>query len=646
MYKKLWFCGALLCTGLSFSQASQEEIESLDEVVLIDSKIGIKRENSGKVVTKITAREIERSRGQSIPELINRVSGIEINGTRSNDGQNLGYYVRGGRNRQVVIMVDGVQLNDASSIANDFDLRLLPLDQVENIEIIKGASSTLYGSGAAAAVINITTKEPVNKVIGLQLQSTLGTNNSQENKDLSIARFDNAVAVSGRASGFDYQVNFSNRFSEKMSAVKSGSTNEDEEFEDDPFNKYNLYARVGYRINERIKFHFYGNYDKFNSSFDDSFMYQDADNKLESSQFRTGSHWKATYKNGSFNFSDSYTKLNREVTSAYPVKYDSKVYAFDANNKYTFNKKFNTVIGVNGILSEFNSYGIPFGETNFVQTANEEEANFDIIDPYLNLVFISGSGLNINTGARLNIHSEYGSHLVYTLNPSYTYSLSNGYLKALASYGTAYITPSLYQLYDAVYGNPNLEPESSSTIEAGMELDWKNFRISGVYFERKTQNFVDFVTIDPENFLFQYRNIDENFKARGVEIELKAGILPSLDLTGNYTYTKADERFALRIPTHKVNAALGYKINEDIYTSLTYQFNDVRSDSFFNSESFENEVVLLNKYGILNYFISYHVNENVRIFAGVDNITNESYEEIYRFTTRGRNGRIGLALNF
>jgi len=227
-----------------------------------------------------------------------------------------------------------------------------------------------------------------------------------------------------------------------------------------------------------------------------------------------------------------------------------------------------------------------------------------------------------------------------------TYSLSNGYLKALASYGTAYITPSLYQLYDAVYGNPNLEPESSSTIEAGMELDWKNFRISGVYFERKTQNFVDFVTIDPENFLFQYRNIDENFKARGVEIELKAGILPSLDLTGNYTYTKADERFALRIPTHKVNAALGYKINEDIYTSLTYQFNDVRSDSFFNSESFENEVVLLNKYGILNYFISYHVNENVRIFAGVDNITNESYEEIYRFTTRGRNGRIGLALNF
>ncbi len=646
MNKKLWFCGALLCTGLSYSQETKQEIESLDEVVLIDSKIEIKRENSGKVVTKITAEEIERSSGQSIPEVINRVSGIEINGTRSNDGQNLGYYVRGGRNRQVVILVDGVQLNDASSIANDFDLRLLPLDQVASIEIIKGASSTLYGSGAATAVINISTKEPVNRVIGLQLQSTLGTNNSQRDKDLSIGRFDNAVAVSGRVSKFDYQVNFSNRFSENMSAVKSDNPGEGVEFEEDPFNKYNLYGRIGYKINDRLKLHFYGNYDKFNSSFDDAFMYQDANNNLESSQFRTGSHWEATYTNGTFIFSDSYSKLNREVTSAYPVKYDSKVYAFDTHNKYVFNEIFHTVIGVNGVLSEFNSYGVPFGETGFEQTANADEANFDIIDPYLNLVYISGFGFNFNTGARLNIHSEYGSHLVYNFNPSYTFSLEEGYLKALASYGTAYITPSLYQLYDAVYGNLDLKPESSSTMEAGMELEWKKFRLSGVYFERKTQNFVDFVTIDPENFLFQYRNVDEMFKASGVEVEIRAEIFPDLDLSGNYTYTKAAERFSLRIPAHKVNAVLAYKINDEIFTSLTYQFNDERSDSFFNSESFSNEMVLLNSYGILNYFMSFHVNENIRVFAGVDNITNESYEEIYRFTTRGRNGRIGLVLNF
>ncbi|MEP6260469.1 MAG: TonB-dependent receptor [Gillisia sp.] len=644
MYKKLWFCGALLCTALSYSQTAVEEIESLDEVVLIDSKFEIKRENSGKVVTRITGEEIERSSGQSIPEVINRVSGIEINGTRSNDGQNLGYYVRGGRNRQVVILVDGVQISDASSIANDFDLRLLPLDQVANIEIIKGASSTLYGSGAATAVINISTKEPVNKIIGLQLQTTLGTNNSQVNKDYSIANFDNAVGVSGRASRFDYQVNFSNRYSEGMSAVKP----EDDgvEFEDDPFNKYNVYGRIGYKISERLKFHFFGNYDKFNSSYDDSFMYQDADNNLRSEQFRTGSHWTATYTNGSFIFSDSYTVLEREVTSAYPLKYDSKVYSFDAHNKYTFNEIIHTVLGLNGVLSEFNSYGIPFGGTTFEQTASAEVANFDIFDPYLNLVYISGSGFNFNTGARLNMHSEYGNHLVYNLNPSYTYALKEGYLKALMSYGTAYITPSLYQLFDAVYGNIELQPEESRTFEGGLEYQAKNFRLSGVYFERKTQNFVDFVTIDAENFLSQFRNIEEPFYASGVEVEFKAMLIPNLDLLGNYTYTRADQKFSLRIPAHKINATLAYKINDKTFTSLTYQFNDKRSDSFFNNETFTNDLVILNSYGILDYYLSHTVNENIRIFAGVSNITNETYEEIFRFNTWGRNARLGLALNF
>lgn len=646
MYKKLCIGGALLCAGLSYSQQTENEsgIESLDEVVLIDSKFELKRENSGKVVTKITAEELERSRGQSLPEIINRVSGMEINGARSNDGQNLGYYVRGGRNREVVIMVDGVQLNDASSIANDFDLRLLALDQVASIEIIKGASSTLYGSGAATAVINITTKEPVDKKIGLQLQSTLGTNQTQQNQDYDIASFDNAVGLSGRLSKFNYQVNFSNRYSENISAVKSPDENVN--FEDDPFNKYNVYTRFGYKISNNLKFYFYGNLDKFNSSYDDSFMYADADNNLISEQLRAGSHWEAAYKNGSFIFNDSYTALDREIISEYPNKYDSKVYTFDAHNKYVFNGMFHTVLGVNGIFSKFNSYSIPFGETGFEQTVSEDIAQFDIVDPYVNVVYVSGFGLNLNAGTRLNIHSEYGENWVYNINPSYSYILERGYLKALASYSTAYITPSLYQLYNSSYGNIELNPEESSTWEAGLEYNSGNFRLSGVYFQRNTKNFVDFVTVDAENYISEYQNIDEEFEASGVEVELQVELIENLNLTGNYTFTEAAERFALRIPKHKVNASLGYQFGENTFSSVTYQFNDDRTDTFYNSETYANENVVLSSYGILDYYISHTVSANLKIFAGINNITNEEYEEIYRFNTRGRNARIGLVLNF
>ena len=347
-----------------------------------------------------------------------------------------------------------------------------------------------------------------------------------------------------------------------------------------------------------------------------------------------------------FIFSDSYSELKREIISDFPSKYDSKVYAFDAHNKYIFNDKFHTIIGLNGVFSSFNSYSIPFGETEFAQTVSEDIAEFDIIDPYVNMVYISGNGFNINTGARLNIHSEYGTNLVYNINPSYNFKLKNSNLKALASYSTAYITPSLYQLYDSTYGNTGLDPEESATVEAGLEFSSEALRFSAVYFNRETTNYIDFVTVDPVNFISEYRNINEKFNASGVELELDYAFSDKLNIKTNYTFTEAEERFALRIPKHKLNASLNYNISSNSFASLTYQFNDDRTDSFFDSATFESKEVTLESYNLLDFYISHRVNENIKIFGGVSNLTNEDYEEIYRFNTRGRNARFGLALSF
>ena len=156
-YKSYVLIALFLCAQTQICAQTVSE-ESLDEVVVTDSRFKLKRENSGKTVIKISQQEIENNQGRTISELINTKSGIEINGSRSNAGQNLGVYVRGGRNRQVLVLIDGIQVSDPSQISGGYDFRLLNLNQIESIEIIKGAASTLYGSGAAAAVVNITTK--------------------------------------------------------------------------------------------------------------------------------------------------------------------------------------------------------------------------------------------------------------------------------------------------------------------------------------------------------------------------------------------------------------------------------------------------------------------------------------------------------
>jgi vitamin B12 transporter len=639
MKQKLFLAICLSASGVLFAQQNEqnEQIEQLDSVQ-IDSKTMLSRKNSGKVVYQITSEDLEEKSGMSISQIVNQVSGIEINGSRGNQGQNLGYYVRGGGNRQVVIMIDGVQLNDPSQIANDYDLRLVSTETIESIEIVKGASSVLYGSGASTAVISITSKKASASPIAATFKSTFGSNSSAEAKNINVEEFTNQVGFSGTLKKFFYKLDFSNRYSGGMSAIAAESG--EPSFDEDVFNRYNANVSVGYNFGKNLKISRFFGLDSYSAGYDDSFGYSDADFELESKQMRTGGSLVWKHKKGSVTVNDSFLWIERESKSSFPNKYDSRSYTVDAFANYQFSKQFSAVLGVNGNFSSFNSFSVPFNATDFNRDVSDEIAKFDIIDPYLNLLYISEFGLNVNAGARLNIHSDYGSHLVYNINPSYNFDFGKNNLKVLASYSTAYITPSLFQLYSPLYGNDDLNPEENATIEGGLEFTSENdLRISAVYFTRDQTNFVDFVTLDPALFTFQYQNISDEFTANGFEIEASKRFAKKFRATANYTNTQADDRFSLRIPEHKLNASFGYDISTNTYVGLNYQYNSDREDITAG------ETVVLSSYGLLG-FTSYHqLTKNIKVFASVTNILNEEFEELYRYQARGRNFRLGFALN-
>ncbi|WP_062057879.1 TonB-dependent receptor plug domain-containing protein [Aquimarina longa] len=636
MNKKKVFGAAFLMLGSSFVFAQQiqneERVNELEEVVISDSKFKLKSEQSGKVVTKITAKELERSQGLSVATLLTRTSGLYINGNGSAAGQDLGIYARGGRNRQVVIRIDGVTVSDPSLPSGEFDLRLLSVNQVQEIEVLKGASSTLYGSGAAAAVINITTKSGSKKKVSANFQSTIGTNQSQEDQDYDINEFVNLASINGTLGKVHYLASFGNQFSDGLSAGETEGAHED------AFSKYNLTTKLGYQWSENFRFHFFGNLDTYKNDYD-AFDGSEADNTFDSQQLRAGSFWEFTYLNGSFTFTNSYASLERDLTkSAFPSIYKGKVHTFDAFNKYTINEVLYTVIGANGSYSDFS---LENGAA-LTEVIKSDDAEFDIIDPYANIVYTSGFGFNINAGARLNIHSAYDNHFVYSINPSYTHTFGNSYIKSLASYSTAYITPSLFQLYDTAFlsGNPNLKPEESATIEGGIEVSYdKKFTMSAIYFNRKSENFITFNPKTFANF-----NSPKDINIDGVEVVFDTKFLDDkVSLNGNYTYTnihKIDN--GIRIPEHMINASLGYQLDKKTYTSLSYQYNTERKDTNFATST----PVSLTDYGLLNFYISHQLMDNLSIYGTMDNITNEDYQEIFGFNTRGRNVRIGFNLKF
>lgn len=130
---------AVMCTGLSNAQDSLSTTY-LKEVVTTGTRFDVPVEKSGKTIYKLTAEELERNAGKSLADLLNEVPGVQMDGNFGSPGTNVSYFVRGARNRQTLILIDGVPLNDPSSVNAEYDLRYLPVSQIESVEVLKGGT--------------------------------------------------------------------------------------------------------------------------------------------------------------------------------------------------------------------------------------------------------------------------------------------------------------------------------------------------------------------------------------------------------------------------------------------------------------------------------------------------------------------------
>lgn len=617
--KVIGFCvTAWVCTSISAQDVQNDtvNIQNLDEVVVSDSRFELKREHSGKTVIKITAEELERYQGKSVAEIINTKSGLEITGSRGREGTILGVFARGGRGRQVLILIDGVRVSDPSSSSSEYDLRLLSAANIESIEIIKGAASTLYGTNAATAVINITTKNESKRKVALNVKTSRGTNQTVEDQNYNLSNAFNGINVSGTVDKFTYQVGFTNRYSDGLSALVTSDNMED------VFSTFSTDVKLGYQFSNSFKVKVFGNHTKLRTDYDESFGMIDAPYQFISEQKRAGLSSELKYNNGSLNLNAAFNDFNSENISAFPGTFKGQNYLIDLFNKLTINNMFYSILGLNYLKD---------------QTEFEATTYFTILDPYVNVVYVSDIGLNLNIGARLNNHSEYGSHLVYNLNPSFSFKTNTGYFKFLGSYATSYITPSLTQLFGNFGANPELGPEENRTLEGGMEYAVSSkLRLNALYFNRKEENAVIY-----DNLTGLYANASSNIDAQGVEFEFNWNPSEKIGFSSNYTFTERKGDAAIRIPKHKVNASFGYELTERSYTSVVYSYTGVRTDTDFSA--FEN--IELPNFSLLDLYFAYDlIPKKMKVFVGASNLLNTEYVEIIGFTTRGRNFNGGMNL--
>lgn len=631
MSRNLFFFTAAILLGSSrlFAQQEDSSFSQLDEVVVTATKFPKKVSESGKVVTIIDRNVLERSIGKDLAQVLTEQPGIVINGAMSNPGKDKSVFIRGAKNDYTVILIDGIVVTDPTGVGGAFDLRMIPVDQVERVEILKGAQSTLYGSDAIAGVINIITKKGAGKPVELAGNASVGSYGSRKLY----------VGLNGKANKISYHTGFTHNASKGLSEAKD--TTALKTFDKDGAFQNAFQLNIDGEVLNGLHIKPFFRYTFFKSDYDNG-AFADAANTYKSDLFSTGAiaQWKFT--KGFINAQYSYDKVNRRYNSSFgSSKFVGENNFSEVFGQYQLNEKLQFLGGIDHRLQQVRD-----------TSARPKNPSIRMTSPYISMYFQNPGGFNLETGVRYNKHSKYGDNLTYSVNPSY---LINSKIKLFANVASAFKAPPIATLYGKYGANPDLKPERSQTYEAGVQADFiKNLLGTRVvYFQR---NIKDVVIYGPS---FTYINLDRQ-NDYGIEAESSVRVNENLQIKAFYTYTRGkvttlsktsnkDTSYnnLIRKPNHTYGLNIGYQVTRDFYVSTNVYHYGKRDDLFFNLSSFKQQPVTLQGYTIWNAYAEYGLAKNyLKLFADLRNITNTRYDEIYGYSTLGFTVNGGISFRF
>lgn len=624
--------GALFCASTLQAQTTTvaDSLE-LDEVVVTASKIPTTQRETTKPVIIIDRAEIDRNSGRTLSQLLNQQSGIRVNDSYGAPSNNRSLFMQGASNQYTLILVDGLAITDPSEIGGTLDLRLLPMNNIERIEIIKGSQSTLYGTNAIAGVINIITKEGEGRIAETNGQLSYGSYNS----------FQGSVGVNGAfendGQSLRYTLNYNREISDGISAAKSPG--DGASFENDGYSMNSFYGRVDFSPVENLTFSPFINYSDYTGDYDAD-AFQDADNVFNLNLFNPG--LLVDYSGDRFRLNGGYniTKTERAFRSQFGFsEFEGRMENVDLYGSYLITDNFQVLTGLN-----YQDFRIP------VELEDGDDLSSQITSPYATLLVKNLYGFNAELGYRLNSHSEYDNNSTVSFSPSYNITEN---LKLFASASTGFKAPTLTELFGQFGANPDLEPQRSRYYSGGLEsyLFDKSLKLSAQYFQREVRDLIIFAG---GGYINQDRQED-----RGVEFTANWLVNSRMTIGGHYNFitgerteedvdgNETSSENLIRQPTHSFGGRIGVDVTDRVRVNIDGEFNSERTDLFFNPDTFVSEEVTLSSYTLINFHAAYRFpNNQITLFGDVRNLLDQNFTEVYGYNTMGLNVKAGLRFTF
>jgi vitamin B12 transporter len=601
------------------AEALKEEARRLDPVVVTATMVPTPQEKLGATVSVVTGEEITQYNYDQLADVLRQVPGVEVQ-TSGTPGKVTSLSIRGGGPQRALVLVDG--LRTASPTLGSTDLAEFTVDAIERIEIVRGPQSTLYGADAITGVVNIITK----KGQGAPRASVWMEGGN-------YTTFREQVNVQGAFSGFNFN-------------VTGSQFNSAGNLPNDDTSQTALSGRLGYDFPWRGELSLTGRYTYLSNELPIFFTPPTVLDPNSKSQTEVGLYnlaykqpltewWELKASFGQLFNNAGFQNRPPPGTLTDVSQINTSRLQADLLNTFTIPKWNTLTLGweyrsESGRNVTEGSFPTEFDDTlnTLALFAQDELSLFDRL-------FLGG-------GLRWEDNSQYGTSL--TGRASAALLINEIGTKLRFAWGQGFRAPTINDLFFPGFANPDLQPERSTSWEIGFDQRlWKDrIRFGATYFDNNFRDLIQFV-FDPTTFAFQPENVGRA-RIQGVESYAAFDPLDWLGFYVNYTYLDAEDldtgQELRRVPRNTINT--GVTVTPWSRLSLFMQANVVssqlessfagRNPGYYRIDT-GGTLLLAGRHGVLN---------RLEMTVRIQNLTNQSYDEVQGFPALGINAMVGL----
>ena len=641
-------CAGFTSLGYAAEEKTQkEEIQSfaLDEYVVTANRTEQTIFNANANISVVTSADIERMHYDSLDKALTAVPGVQFqnyNGSAALNAQiNAPVMINGSKN--VLVLIDGVRMTPVGGGDRSIKMNLINnMDNIERIEVLKGAAGVLYGSDAAGGVINIITKK------GNENKTTLKASTGSFGKE--AYHFSN--------SGTEGVVSWNVYYDEdKKGNFEDGHGKEWENKFDSHSGGINLNADISDKHEVVVS------YNESSSDFrgiDQYYRDYDAVNGYQ--KVKGANYTQDTTLSHTWNFDDNTSNKMTYRTERYDLDYfeswngsflgqtnlgsmykthiisDQFVKHFDDNHTlvagFDFTKSENIQ---HGYLSMYGWRNVK-NKSYFIQDTWTFDDKWNVTAG----VRYDSAEANGNRRNENNAHREMEDNLSKSLNIGHSFDDKNNIYVAYDEY---FIVPSAMELFDAVSGNEKLDPGKGKNYSLGYNhiID-DNSNLSVHAFQRKADVSIGLAGLS--NGGSQYANF-KNAKDVGFDIQYNKRFDDNWSSFIGYSFLKHTSEE----PTNKDRIKLGYLPRHTVNLGVKYQDDKLdvgltgrallsRDDGASTLSSNPSEGGWPNShYLILDLGVNYQATKNIKLFAVANNLLDVWYAESAIQGTPGEDGK-------